>query len=47
MIDHFVVGEFLGTAMLVLLGDGIVAGVLLPKSKAQDAGWVAITVGWD
>jgi glycerol uptake facilitator protein len=46
MIDQNVLGEFLGTAMLVLLGDGIVAGVLLPKSKAKDAGWMAITVAW-
>ena len=39
-------GEFLGTAVLVLLGDGVVAGVLLAKSKAKDAGWVAVTAGW-
>lgn len=46
MIDPTVLGEFLGTAMLVLLGDGVVAGVLLAKSKAENAGWVAITVAW-
>ena len=39
-------GEFLGTMVLILLGDGIVAGVLLGKSKAKDAGWIAITAGW-
>ncbi|KRM99000.1 MIP/aquaporin family protein [Loigolactobacillus rennini] len=39
-------GEFVGTALLVLLGDGVVAGVNLNKSKAQGAGWVAITIGW-
>lgn len=39
-------GEFLGTFILVLLGDGVVAGVSLKKSKAQNAGWVAITLGW-
>jgi glycerol uptake facilitator protein len=39
-------GEFLGTAVLVLLGDGIVAGVLMKRSKAENAGWVAITAGW-
>src|SRR5215470_17767325 len=39
-------GEFMGTLMLVLLGNGVVAGVLLKKSKAEGAGWVAITVGW-
>lgn len=40
------VGEFLGTMILVLLGDGVVAGVLLTRSKAQNAGWMAITTGW-
>lgn len=39
-------GELLGTAVLLLLGDGVVAGVLLGKSKAQNAGWIAITAGW-
>ncbi|QAR36726.1 MIP/aquaporin family protein [Lactiplantibacillus plantarum] len=39
-------GEFLGTFILILLGDGVVAGVTLNKSKAQNAGWVAITLGW-
>src|SRR5579862_3642180 len=38
--------ELIGTALLVLLGDGVVAGVLLAKSKAQNAGWVVITFGW-
>jgi glycerol uptake facilitator protein len=32
--------------MLILFGDGVVAGVLLNKSKAQNAGWVVITFGW-
>lgn len=40
------VAEIVGTAMLVLLGDGVVAGVLLGKSKAQDSGWIVITAGW-
>jgi len=39
-------GEFLGTMMLILLGNGVVAGVLLKRSKAEGAGWVAITTGW-
>jgi glycerol uptake facilitator protein len=39
-------GEFLGTMILILLGDGVVAGVLLGKSKAKDAGWIAVTAGW-
>jgi glycerol uptake facilitator protein len=40
------VGEFVGTALLILLGDGIVAGVLLARSKAANAGWMAITTAW-
>jgi len=41
-----VLGEFLGTMILITLGGGVVAGVLLNKSKAQNAGWMAITTGW-
>jgi glycerol uptake facilitator protein len=39
-------GEFLGTMILVLLGNGVVAGVLLKKSKAEASGWMVITTGW-
>jgi glycerol uptake facilitator protein len=39
-------GELFGTMVLILLGDGVVAGVLLNKSKAQNAGWIVITAGW-
>ena len=39
-------GEFLGTMILILLGDGVVAGVLLKKSKAEASGWIVITAGW-
>ncbi len=39
-------GEVVGTAVLILLGDGVVAGVLLNKSKAQNAGWIVITFAW-
>lgn len=39
-------GEFLGTALLILLGNGVVAGVVLPKTKNHDAGWIVITAGW-
>ena len=39
-------GEFLGTMILILLGDGVVAGVLLKKSKAESSGWIVITAGW-
>src|SRR5579862_8966297 len=39
-------GEFMGTMMLILLGDGVVAGVLLKRSKAENSGWMVITAGW-
>lgn len=39
-------GEFVGTMILILLGDGVVANVLLSKSKAQNSGWIVITWGW-
>src|SRR4029077_6496620 len=39
-------GEFLGTLVLILLGDGVVAAVLLKKSKAENSGWLVITAGW-
>jgi glycerol uptake facilitator protein len=41
-----ILGEFLGTMMLVLLGNGVVAGVLLKRSKAEGSGWLVITTGW-
>ena len=40
------VGEFMGTLVLILLGDGVVAGVLLKRSKAENSGWIVITAGW-
>lgn len=39
-------GEFMGTLILVLLGNGVVANVLLRKSKAEGAGWIVITTGF-
>ena len=39
-------GEFIGTLIVILLGEGVVAGVLLKQSKAENAGWIAITAGW-
>jgi glycerol uptake facilitator protein len=38
--------ETIGTALLILLGDGVVAAVLLASSKAQNSGWIVITWGW-
>lgn len=39
-------GELFGTLILILLGNGVVAGVLLNESKAKDSGWIVITAGW-
>src|SRR3989442_13680132 len=39
-------GEFLGTMVLILLGNGSVAAVLLKGSKAEGSGWIVITAGW-
>jgi glycerol uptake facilitator protein len=38
--------ELIGTMILVLLGDGVVANVVLAKTKGQSGGWIVITVGW-
>lgn len=40
------IGEFFGTMFLIILGDGVVANVLLNKSKGQNGGWIVITTGW-
>jgi glycerol uptake facilitator protein len=40
------VGEFMGTLVLVLLGDGVVANVLLKKTKGENSGWIVITTAW-
>ncbi|MDN6161308.1 MAG: aquaporin family protein [Atopostipes sp.] len=39
-------GEFFGTLILVLLGNGVVAGDVLKKTKSEASGWVLITLGW-
>lgn len=44
-MDNFL-AELIGTAILIILGDGVVAGVLLARSKAQNSGWIVITMGW-
>ena len=44
MIEYF--GEFLGTFILILLGNGVVANVNLDKTHSYGAGWIVITAGW-
>ena len=39
-------GEYIGTAIMILLGNGVCAAVTLRRSKAKDAGWLAIAFGW-
>src|ERR1041385_7029144 len=41
-----VLAEAIGTMMLVLLGDGVVANVVLERTKGQNSGWIVITTGW-
>src|SRR5687767_5111226 len=40
------VAEFCGTALLLLLGNGVVANVLLTRTKGNGGGWIVITFGW-
>lgn len=40
------IGELIGTMILVLFGCGVVGGVVLNKSKAQNSGWIVISFGW-
>jgi|SRR5579859_2674787 len=46
MAPNQFLGELLGTMMLIILGDGVVANVLLTKSKGNNSGWIVITAGW-
>jgi glycerol uptake facilitator protein len=39
-------GEFIGTALLITMGGGVVANVVLSKTKGQNSGWIVITFGW-
>ena len=39
-------GEVIGTMILILLGDGVVANVVLNKTKGNNSGWIVITTGW-
>jgi glycerol uptake facilitator protein len=43
---HAYMAEFIGTALLVLLGNGVVANVVLPRTKGHDSGWLVIAAGW-
>ncbi len=43
---NILIGEILGTMMLILLGDGVVANVLLGKTKGNSSGWIVITTAW-
>ena len=45
MIQIFT-GEFIGTCLLMLLGNGVVANVLLKNTKGHQSGWIVITAGW-
>lgn len=45
-MNNIFTAEMVGTAILILLGDGVVAAVLLARSKAENAGWIVITMGW-
>ena len=44
-MDNFV-AELIGTMILILLGDGVVANVVLNKTKGNNSGWIVITTGW-
>src|SRR5579862_1795155 len=41
-----VLAEFIGTTILVIFGNGVVANVVLAKTKGNDGGWIVITTGW-
>src|SRR4029079_15900280 len=43
---HSLLAELIGTMILVLLGDGVVANVVLNKTKGHNSGWIVITMGW-
>jgi len=45
-MDKRILGEFMGTLVLILMGNGVVANVLLRKSKGEDGGWIVIVSGW-
>ena len=46
MFHHVLLGECVGSVMLILFGCGVVANVLLSGSKGENGGWMAVTTGW-
>ena len=46
LMDEILVAELVGTMILVVLGNGVVANVVLAKTKGNNAGWIVITAGW-
>jgi len=44
-VSHFL-AEVIGTMILIILGNGVVANVVLSKTKGQNSGWIVITAGW-
>ncbi|WP_338861683.1 aquaporin family protein (plasmid) [Mycetohabitans rhizoxinica] len=45
-MTHALIAEFIGTALLVLLGDGVVANVILARTKGHNSGLIVIAIGW-
>jgi glycerol uptake facilitator protein len=45
-MDKHLIGEFFGTMIMILLGNGVVANTQLRKSKAEGAGWMVVATGW-
>ena len=45
-MDKALLFEFIGTAVLLLMGDGVVANTVLKGTKSHGAGWIVITFGW-
>src|SRR6478672_3390017 len=41
-----ILAEFIGTAMLIIFGNGVVANVVLARTKGNNSGWIVITAGW-
>ncbi len=41
-----IVAEFIGTALLIIFGNGVVANVVLSRTKGNNSGWIVITAGW-